>query len=250
MFPFRRPKTITYRNPQGNVWGDALTMLNSAHTLIAGATGCGKSTAIHAIMWSALSASPASRQFIIIDMKRGREMLRYKDLPHTITFARTTEEALSALRQAEAIMMARYDSLEGTDAVAYNGPKIHVVIDELAFLLQNGGQEAFRLLITLSQLGRAAGVGLILATQDPSRKGLPAALVKNMTCCLGLRCISATDSRQIVNVGGCELLPPHGVGILAQGADIRKIGVPCIPEAEQRERLAWWSDPRNYIVRR
>ncbi len=244
------PAPVTYRLPGGMLWEDALVMLDSAHALIAGATGSGKSTTFHALMWTALSASPARRQFILIDTKRGVELKRYRSLPHTIRFAKTTEEALSALRYAEQVMEARLGEMDKTDATMYEGTDLYIVVDELAHLLQNGGQEALRILTTISQLGRAARVHEILATQDPSRKVLAAQLVKNMTCCLGLRCKDSIDSRQVIGRSGCELLPRHGVGILAEGADFRHIGLPLISEEEQAERIAWWSDPQKYLVGR
>jgi S-DNA-T family DNA segregation ATPase FtsK/SpoIIIE len=147
-------------------------------------------------------------------------------------------------------MESRLDEMDKTDATMYEGTDLYIVVDELAHLLQNGGQEVLRILTTISQLGRAARVHEILATQDPSRKVLAAQLVKNMTACLGLRCKDAIDSRQVIGRSGCELLPRHGVGILAEGADFRHIGLPLISEEEQAARIAWWSDPQNYLVGR
>ena len=246
------PTVVAYRNPGGNVWGSAIDWLNETHILIAGATGCGKSTTLHAILWSALSASPAKRQFILVDLKRGLELARYRDLPHTVGFARTSAEASAALDRALGIMNARLDYMYERGLTLYDRGHLYLVVDELAYLLTDC-RGALEKLVAIARLGRAAKVHLLLCTQSPNRGrkgegGVPAILAQNMTCRIGLRCSTAIESKQIINRNGCEALPRHGVGIVYDGLEWYKTPMLKIPDDVQAERIAWWSDPKCYAV--
>lgn len=250
MFGRRKKQTTTkaapaiiYHIEDAALWVQGDAILDQAHTLIAGCTGCGKSTLIHKLMWTAQAYTPAEKQFLLIDMKGGVELGRYARLPHTVRFARTLQDALSALDYAQAIMADRIERLYQTGATLYQGADLYVVIDELAFLLQAGGQDALRRLIDISQRGRAARVHLILASQDPSRRGIPAALQANMTCCIGLKCKTAIESRQIIGLSGCESLPRYGMAYMVMGPDVYNL--PITPETEETyaERIAYWLSP-------
>ena len=244
MFGLRKK---AWHNPApGLVWMQGEEILSDAHTLIAGATGCGKSTAIHALIWTALKRTPEQTRFLFIDMKRGVEMNRYRNLPHTIGFEETDKEAMTALNTTIAIMQKRIDDMKAAGQTLYNGADLYVVIDELAFLLFSGGQEALRKLTLISQQGRAARVHLILATQNPSRAGIPASIHQNMTCRLGLRCLNAIESRQIIGVAGCETLPRYGEGLLLKGIEMRHLCIPKISDEDINARISYWSDPKNY----
>lgn len=251
MFGFKK-KMTGYRNPGGEVWGSAMEWLAEPHLLIAGATGSGKSVTLHGIMWSALSASPAKRRFILMDLKRGLELARYANLPHVIGFARNSAEASVELDKALRIMNERLDDMERRGLTMYDGPDLYLVVDELAYLLTDC-PEALTKLVTIGRLGRAARVHNVLCTQSPNRGrkgegGIPAVLAQNTTCRIGLRCSTAIESRQIINRPGCETLPRHGEGIVFDGIDWLRVPMLMIPEEKQRERIAWWSDPRNYAV--
>ena len=241
-------RIVGYKERYATWWTQGKTILDQAHILIAGATGCGKSTLIHKLMWTALAWSPSQVQFILIDMKGGVELGRYANLPHTVRFARTLEEALSALTYAQGIMNSRIDTLFREGKTMYDGADTYIVIDELAFLLQKGGQEALSKLIDISQRGRACRIHLLLATQDPSRRGIPAAIQANVTCRIGLKCQTAIESRQVVGVAGCEDLPFYGTGILGIGAKILLLPITPKEEKGYQERIAYWSDPAQYAI--
>lgn len=245
MFGFKK-KQAYHKPAPGMVSVRSREVLDQAHTLIAGATGCGKSTVIHTILWSAIQRTPERTQLILIDMKAGIELGKYARLPHTLAFARSAQEALSALDKAIAIMQSRNNKMFAAGLTSYDGADVYVVIDELGFLLQSCGNEALKKLTLISQQGRAAKVHLLLATQNPSKKGIPAAIQQNMTCMIGLRCRSAIESRQIVGVAGCESLPAHGVAIMAIGADVEYVETMMIDDATQMERINYWSNPKNY----
>lgn len=245
---FGRKKKVTmeaYIN--GPYWVQGRQVLDEAHTLIAGSTGCGKSTLIHKLMWTALATTPAQTQFCLIDMKAGMELGRYAHLPHTVRFARSGEDALSALDWSIAEMQRRCEEMFSTGKVLWDGADLYIVIDELGFLLQLGGQEVLRKLTLISQQGRAAKVHLLLATQNPSKQGIPASIQQNMTCLIGLKCRDAIQSRQIVGMAGCESLPRHGMAIRVMGMDADYLPISLLPEGEIEARIAYWSDPKNYM---
>lgn len=243
MFGFgkKRSKTVIRWHIENAMrWDAGATILEQAHVLIAGATGCGKSTLIHKLMWTALSYTPGHKQFMLIDMKGGVELGRYAKLPHTISFSRDLSSALSALSRAEDIMEQRIEELFRAGETMYAGADLYIVIDELAFLLQKGGQDALKKLINISQRGRAARVHLLLASQDPSRKGIPAALQANMTCCIGMKCKTAIESRQIIGMAGCENLPRYGTAFIVIGPEVSTLPITPKSDEEYAERIAYW----------
>ena len=135
------------------------------HMLIAGATGSGKSVALDAILCSMLyCASPSQMQLVLIDPKRV-ELGAYAGLPHLAKPIITdTAEAIQTLRQVEAAMDQRYKAMSQGRAP---GPRIVIVIDELADLMLTSRKTVEHSIVRIAQLGRAAGIHLILATQKP-----------------------------------------------------------------------------------
>lgn len=183
-----------------------LDILNQSHTLIAGCTGSGKSVVLNNILQAHCAA--LSAPFVLLDPKRVELLPWARDLRcigHAVTPDAITEE----LRRMCALMDRRYQDMERRGLRKTDQPHIYVYIDELADLMSGGGDFLFYLL-RLLRVGRAAGLHVIAATQDPSRKTIPAALSQNFTRLLGLRCRSAIESRQIIGAPGCEALPLHG----------------------------------------
>ena len=248
MFWRKNKKHVYYAAWTSYSWDQGEIILSQAHTLIAGSTGCGKSTLIHKLLWNITSRTPNDRQMILVDMKAGVELGRYAKLPHTIRFARSAEEALSALDYAVSIMSARLDEMYAAGVTLYEGADVYVVIDEMGFLLQSLGQDALRRLILISQQGRAAKVHLLLATQNPSKQGIPAAIQQNMTCLIGMKCRDAIQSRQIIGMAGCESLPEHGTAYVVIGSQTYTLTI--VPESDEtyQERIDYWSDPKKYTV--
>ncbi len=213
------------------------------HTLIAGATGSGKSVMLNGIISQILYDAPSQSRFVLIDLKRV-ELSRYQHLPHTITTAKTAQDAVNALEMVSAIMDRRYKQMEYAGQTLYRGAKIYVIIDELADLLLSAEKHKLEKLIQhIAQLGRAAEIHLIVATQAPSRKILIAPIVLNMTCRIALRCDSAIESRQICNYTGAETLPKYG-RCLYKSPDV--VGqpelwtVPMIPDSETARLINHW----------
>jgi S-DNA-T family DNA segregation ATPase FtsK/SpoIIIE len=199
-------------------------------------------------MWTALAYVPGKVQFILIDMKEGVEMMRYQNLPHVLRFADTEQDAIKALDYAIEITRARLKEMKAQGIVKYEGSDIYVVIDELGFLLQACGNEALDRLTLLGRIAAAARVHLIMATQDPSRKGCPSAIQVNCTCLIGMRCRDAQQSRQIIGMAGCESLPRYGTAFIVRGSEISTMSITPKPEEVYQERINYWSDPNKCII--
>ena len=154
------------------------------HALIAGATGSGKSVAMHAFIISLLyKNSPQELRFIMVDPKRV-ELTLYNKIPHLLTPVITDpKKAILALKWAAKEMSRRYDILQAEsvrdiesyhttvrdkDPEAEQMPYIVIVIDELADLMQAYPRELEASIVRLAQMSRAVGIHLLLSTQRPS----------------------------------------------------------------------------------
>lgn len=252
-----RERTYVWQCPYGKVWDLCESILGQAHCVIAGTTGSGKSTLLHSIMYTALIDSPARKQFILIDLKRGIELKRYKNLPHTIAFASDEYEAVKALELAVDLMNKRYNELNRTSSTMYEGADIYVVIDEMADLMQTAKAKVLDPLSKLMRLGRAARVHVIGATQNPSRSsggGLPAIISQNTTSSVCLRVRSAIESRQVCGVKGGELLPHVGHGLYwnpqsRSAANIDEVLIPKTTDNELNERIQYWLTTKPTVKR-
>lgn len=229
--------------PSGSVPSVIDDILQEKNVLVAGTIGSGKSVLVNSLVHGMLFDSPEKNQFILIDLKHGCELGRYKTAPHCQGLALSHEDARAWLRGALRLMEERYAGMEKEGKRKYDGYKLWIVIDETADLVSD--KECVRLLVRLMMLGRAAKVGVIAATQFPNRSkggGLTAELQQNFTAQIGLRCRSAIESRQIIGVKGCETLPQYGYGFYANATGIQKIAVPLTTDEEIDARLEWWRE--------
>ena len=259
MFGFRsksafvREMLYTNANMDRTVWEQGNDILKEAHILIAGSTGCGKSTLIHKLMHTALAYTPASKQFILIDMKAGMELGKYAHLPHVRGFARSYTDAVKLIGQAADLVASRCDTMYKQGKTLWDGADTYILIDELSFLLQcdeEHGFSALKKLVFISQQGRAAKVHLLLATQAPnrSRYGIPANLALNMTCKIGLHCMTAIESRQIIGLNGCENLPEHGTAFMVKGGKVWTLPISMVGEDTIQERINYWLDKSRCVI--
>lgn len=215
-------------------------ILDSAHTLIAGATGCGKSVLIHHVICEALQQPTARGELYLIDLKRGVELCEYEKLPHVARFAIDVPQALDALDNAITIMTRRLDAMRAHGDKLYPGRDLWIVIDELAFLLQSARKQALPKLTLISQQGRAAKVHLICCSQNPGRSqksGIPAEIQQNFTLKVALHCSTAIESRQVIGVNGAEALPKHGTALVWSEGFVTREEVPMITEQEKADAI-------------
>lgn len=203
------------------------------HLLIAGATGQGKSVAINAILVSLLvRATPRQVRLILIDPKR-IELAAYRDLPHLLVpVTSEAKKAANALMWAVSEMEERYKRLESVGAKKiehYNAivakrtddeleplPYIVIVIDELADLMMVSSVEVEGAVQRLSQMARAVGIHLVLATQRPSTDVITGLIKANITTRIAMKVGSSIDSRVILDQPGADKLVGKGDMLLLQ----------------------------------
>jgi S-DNA-T family DNA segregation ATPase FtsK/SpoIIIE len=197
------------------------------HLLVAGATGTGKSVAVNAMILSVLfKATPEDVRFLMVDPKM-LELSAYEGIPHLITPVITDpKKAANALRHIVAEMGRRYKMMAERGAkniekfnqmVEESGkedekklPFIVVIIDELADLMMTSGKDVEECLVRLSQMARASGIHLLIATQRPSVDVVTGLIKTNFPARIAFQLPSKTDSRTILDAGGAETLLGQG----------------------------------------
>lgn len=232
-------------------------MLSQPHLMIAGATGSGKSVLVNALIYTALYRFPLSAQsknsvgLILIDNGKGTEMIDYKDLPHTLRYAFTLEESISALEYGLSIAKERFADMRKRHLKTYDGGDVYICIDEFASLILNGKKRVSALVQDIAQLGRAANVHIILCTQCPLAKVIPTEIKVNFDARVALRTATAQHSRNIMEQTGCELLPKYGQGYYVTPDGTTLYYLPMIHQEELDARVKWWTDqkPRGFFSR-
>lgn len=216
------------RNVTGQVVSMDLTKM--PHLLIAGATGSGKSVAINGIITSILmNARPDQVKLMLIDPKKV-ELSVYNGIPHLLTpVVSEPKKAARALQKVVAEMERRYElfsqfgqrKISGYNAMVQKAnqaddqarptlPYIVVVVDELADLMMTVSNEVEDAIIRLAQMGRAAGVHMILATQRPSVDVITGLIKANVPSRIAFAVSSGIDSRTILDTNGAEKLLGRG----------------------------------------
>lgn len=241
----RRGLPLRYTSPAGQVCTLYEDMLAQPHLLIAGATGSGKSVVINALIYTALYSFPdaaaGGAQFILIDPKRV-ELSQYKRLPHTLRYASEPDDMRDALAYAMQLCEYRYKQMQRKGLRKYPGGDIYVIIDEFADLMTTQKRLIMPIVQRLAQIGRAAKVHIILATQTPIAKVLPTEIKCNFDARVALRTRSAQDSRNILGVTGCECLPRYGYAYYMTPEESYKTQVHMYSEEELTLRVCWWMD--------
>ncbi|HBV57755.1 MAG TPA: cell division protein FtsK, partial [Candidatus Magasanikbacteria bacterium] len=206
------------KDVSGKPWFGDLSIL--PHLLIAGATNSGKTVCINAILLSLLlQHTPETLRFILVDPKRV-ELPNYNGIPHLLTPVITdVQKTVNALRWTIGEMERRFELLSKAgrrDITSYNKvmdqklPYLVFVIDELADLMTASGAEVEAAIIRLSQMARAVGIHLVLATQRPSVDVITGLIKANMPARLAFSVASLMDSRTILDTGGADKLLGRG----------------------------------------
>lgn len=231
----KSPSKLTFalgKTVHGEVYVTDLSIM--PHLLIAGATGTGKSVCLNALIASVLyKATPDEVKLILIDPKR-LEFTLYDGIPHLLSpVVNDPKKAGAILMYAIKKMDERFDlmkKLQVRNIEQYNSvvkqilqerkgrlsqeekqklqplPYIVIIIDELAELMMVGAQEVEYCITRLSQLARAVGIHLVMATQRPSIDVITGTIKNNFSCRIAFRVPSKVDSRIIIDTVGAEKL--------------------------------------------
>ena len=220
--------------------GDLTSM---PHLLIAGTTGSGKSVCINTIIVSLLyKLNPDLCKFILIDPKM-LELSTYEGIPHLLTPVITdAKKATSALSWTVKEMNSRYKLMSKVGVRNIDGynskhklkmPYLVVVVDEMSDLMLVAGKEIENYIQKLSQMARAAGIHIIMATQRPSVDVITGTIKANFPTRISFQVSSKIDSRTILGEQGAEQLLGKGDMLFMSSANrIVRIHGPYISESE------------------
>lgn len=193
------------------------------HLLIAGSTGSGKSVALNSILLSLLyQNSPADLRILLVDPKRV-EFTHYNGIPHLLTPVITdVDKTVNALKWLVSEMERRFElfaSSHHRSIEEYNSkpdlsegklPYVLLMIDELADLMAKAANEVEGAIVRLSQMARATGIHLVVATQRPSVDVITGLIKANITTRIAFAVASQIDSRTILDMAGAEKLLGNG----------------------------------------
>ena len=238
----------------------ALDLTSLPHMLIAGATGSGKSVQINSIIASfLLTKTPDQLRLLMVDPKRV-ELTPFNGIPHLIQpVIVEAEEVTESLRGLNREMVRRYKQMEEMgvrNIEVYNErsmdkmPFLVLIVDELADLMMVAGFEVEQNLVRLAQLGRAAGIHLLLATQRPSVNVVTGLLKANIPARCAFAVSGQVDSRVILDTAGAEKLMGKGDGLILHKESIKpeRMQGALVYDEEIEQLVEFWKEQEGLPV--
>ena len=235
----------------------AVDLASLPHMMIAGATGSGKSVCINSIVASMMLTKPPDQlRMLMVDPKQV-ELTPFNGIPHLVLPVITeVDEVSPMLRGLIREMTRRYKAMAeiGTRNISgYNSkakdpmPYLVLIVDELADLMLVGGFEIEQSLVRLAQLGRAAGIHLVLATQRPSVKVVTGLLKANIPCRVAFAVASQVDARVILDSVGAEKLLGKGDMLLLNNdaPKPRRVQGTLVLDDETEKLVDFWLDQKG-----
>jgi len=237
----------------------ALDLTELPHLLIAGATGTGKSVCLSTIVASLMFTRPPEQvRFLMVDPK-GVELTPFDGLPHLIApvilepsyfapaldgLVQIMEQRYALFRKAKARNIQSYNEGSNTQI-----PFVVLIVDELAELMLSEGRDAEIKLVRLAQMGRAAGIHLVLSTQRPTVDVVTGLLKANIRTRIGFAVASQTDSRVILDSIGAESLLGQGDMLLLdkEAPSPRRVQGAFVEENEIERLMDFWTDLHKEI---
>jgi S-DNA-T family DNA segregation ATPase FtsK/SpoIIIE len=214
-------------------------LVDIPHLLIAGATGTGKSVGMNSILAGLLlTKTPDEVRFIMVDPKMGIELAPYDGITHLLNpVIKDMELVVNALQWVIEEMRRRYRMLQQEHVkkiTDYNKklgypamPYIVIVVDEVAELMLSSGAEVEDKIKSIAQMGRAAGVHLILATQKPTVNVITGIIKSNIQGRMALSVATAMDSRVILDEMGAETLIGKGDMLYVDATTPKPLRIQC-----------------------
>ena len=238
----------------------ALDLTSLPHMLIAGATGSGKSVQINSIIASfLLTKTPEQLRLLMVDPKRV-ELTPFNGIPHLIQpVIVEAEEVTESLRGLNREMVRRYKRMEElgvrnievyNERSAEKMPFLVLIVDELADLMMVAGFEVEQNLVRLAQLGRAAGIHLLLATQRPSVNVVTGLLKANIPARCAFAVSGQVDSRVILDTVGAEKLMGKGDGLILHKESIKpeRMQGALVYDEEIEQLVEFWKEQEGLPV--
>lgn len=221
------------------------------HTLVAGTTGSGKSVLVNALIGSiCYNYTPNDCRFVMIDPKQV-ELSRWDRLRDFLHCPVITDMSRAAEKLEElcSIMDSRYAVMKKR-RVNHCGNLFHrivVVIDELADLMLTNRKSVEKSIVRIAQLGRAAGIHLILATQRPTVNVVTGLIKANVPCRIALKTATAKDSEIILDHRGAEKLLGNGDALVKFPDRVAtyRFQAPYISSDDVSRIACWWSHEPN-----
>jgi S-DNA-T family DNA segregation ATPase FtsK/SpoIIIE len=214
-------------------------LVDIPHLLIAGATGTGKSVGMNSILAGLLlTKTPDEVRFIMVDPKMGIELAPYDGIPHLLNpVIKDMELVVNAFQWVIEEMRRRYRMLQQEHVkkiTDYNRklgypamPYIIIVVDEVAELMLSSGAEVEDKIKSIAQMGRAAGVHLILATQKPTVNVITGIIKSNIQGRMAFSVATAMDSRVILDEMGAETLIGKGDMLYVDATTPKPVRIQC-----------------------